>query len=284
MTLKTTTPSATNNHRPAPKVALVLGGGGIKGVSHAGVLEVLESAGIRFDLIVGCSIGALIGALYADKKDAKQVRDIAFDIAPFSQTYKLFGLPSLYKGIVKGQGLFPMKRISSHLQKMLHAKTFEDLNIPLLTVATNLTKGRLETFGHGTLIPPLCASAAVPGVFQPIKIGTDHFVDGYVIEPLPTLTAQKQGARFIIAVNICNKAALPVSGKSGNIIRLSLEIMMNHRLTHSMKQADVLIDSNFVRQSYFFTTKKGTQELYQAGKKAAERVLPLIKKGIKALG
>lgn len=266
-----------------PKVALVLSGGGIKGMAHVGVLEVLHQAKIALDLIVGCSAGAIVGALYTDRQDVDHVKKIALEMASFSGNYRLFGLPSLYKGFMKGYGLFSMEKIKKHLSKIIRATTFEHLQIPLTVVATNLNEGYLKPFSSGELIQTICASAAIPGIFQPICIEGQYYVDGYLLEPLPIAIAKEQGARLTIGVNVCNNLPCLDTSKLSNVILHSLDIVARHRIQNSLRQADIIIDPDFIGVGHLFTSKKGATKLYEAGKKTAERMLPTIQKRIDEL-
>ena len=152
------------------KVALVLGGGGSKGLAHLGVLHELEQVGIYPDLIVGCSSGALIGALYADNPNIQRLENLLLnlkrsDLMDFSFLASRFG-------IVKGNSL------EKFLQTHLESKHFKNLKIPLVVVSADLISGELLELGAGPIIPALLASTAVPGVFKPVPYLGRFLVDG----------------------------------------------------------------------------------------------------------
>ena len=158
-------------------IALVLGGGGTKGLAHLGVLHELEQAGIYPDLIVGCSSGGIVGALYADNPDIKALQRLLIgmkksDLIDFSFFASKYGL-------VKGNLL------RKFLEKELRAKTFEELQIPLVVVATDLKTGELIALGGGEIVPALLASSAIPGVFSPVKYLGRYLVDGGGGQPHP---------------------------------------------------------------------------------------------------
>ena len=272
-------------HKPftAPKIALVLSSGGIKGIAHIGVLEVLDQAGIVPDVIVGCSAGAIVGALYAAKKDITHTKKVILNIAPYSRSYRFFGLPSLYKGVVKGEGYFSMEKMSNYLTETLQVATFAELKIPLAVVATNINKASLTTFSSGPLVSAVCASAAIPGIFQPVHIQDQYYVDGYVISPLPVHIATKLGAKLIIAVSVIEPIKDADISQISSVLFRSFKIANRHRIQNAIKQADFLIDAEIKDTGYLFTSHKGVIKLYEAGRKAAEKMLKQIKARVEAL-
>ena len=177
---------------PAPRVGLVLSAGGVKGLAHIGVVEVLQQAGIPIDLFVGCSIGSLIGVFYASGFDQQHVLDAAFRILPNKPNYKTLGLPSVISGFT-GKGFFTTDKMYSILQEELKERTFEELKTPLRVVAANLDNGDIKVFHSGELLKPICASAAMPGFFQPVTIDKAQYVDGGIITELPVGVARASG-------------------------------------------------------------------------------------------
>lgn len=249
------------------KVALVLGGGGAKGLAHVGVIEELEKAGIYPDLLVGCSAGALVGALYGDKGDIKKTKAVLLQ----SKTVNFmdFALSALPFGIVKG------KSMHRFLKEHLVARDFHQLKIPLISVATNLQFGNLTVFGQGPLIEPLKASAAYPGGFLPVKIGGQYFVDGGVANPVPVEVARRAGAQFVIAVDISEDLTESPPNHLLGIVKRSLEISYIHQSRHSVKNADIVLNVPF-KDIGSFTDKKN-DSIYEAGRKTALQMIPEIK-------
>jgi len=142
------------------KIGIALSGGGIKGLCHAGVLKALEEQGIKPGILSGVSAGAIVGALYADGYTPDEIAKLFEDIS-FRQMTK-FRIPD--------GGLFRIDAFENFMFRNLRAKTFEELNIPLRIVATNLDKGQSVVFEKGNLIDPIVASCSVPVLFIPKKI------------------------------------------------------------------------------------------------------------------
>lgn len=257
----------------APKVTLVLGSGGIRGISQIGILEVLHEAGIPIDHIVGCSIGALTGSLYADKLDLEQVYEIALNVVPTGYCYRTFGIPSLRKGL-RGKGFFNMERLKKILDKNLTSKTFEELKVPFSVVATNVHEGELKLFSKGPLLAPLCASAAIPGIFEPIVIDDAHYVDGAVVSALPVQLVKDSGADITIAVNVRTSSSpdnTDISlGRSYNIMRQKAE-------RNEEEMADIVLRPHSEGLNVLFANKNQIRTLYEEGKRVAEEKLPEIK-------
>ena len=174
-----------------PKIGLVLGGGGSRGLAHIGVLEVLAREHIPIDLIVGTSMGGIIGALFA------------FGVSPHQLAKRLASL--------RGTTLFSMnlfsararqRNIEIQLNEVLQDKTFADLKIPLTVMTVDMVNGREVPIAEGPLIPALLATSAVPAVFPPVEINGMQLLDGGVIDSLATHIAFEHGAERVIAVDV----------------------------------------------------------------------------------
>ena len=250
-----------------PRIALVLGGGGSKGLAHIGVLDVLEEEGIAVDFIVGCSSGAIIGAFYADQPDSKRLMQLFLqmkrrDLIDVSVFGFRFGLA---KGIA----------LQKFLEEHLNARDFEKLRIPFIAGATDLATGAPVMFGGGALIPALQASAAVPGVFKPVYYLGRHLIDGGSSNPLPVDIAKSYGAQIIIAVDISSKLPTREPFHLLGIVRRSLEITHQTLSQNQAKKADVLIDMEFQDVGMF--SDHLNQEFYEMGKAKAKAAIPKIK-------
>lgn len=156
------------------KVGLVLSGGGIRGIAHLGVIKALIKAGIKISAISGTSAGSIVGALYA----AGIGPDEALDL--FSKTKLLkFIRPAGSLGLVS------IEHTSSLFKEIFTENLIERLKIPLTIAATNFSQGKLVYFDKGPLIPAIQASCAIPGVFRPIRIDGQLFVDGGILNNFP---------------------------------------------------------------------------------------------------
>jgi len=173
------------------KIGLALGGGGVRGLAHIGVLRVLEKYNIPVDFIAGTSIGAIVGAFYCASPNAKQLEKMAVSV-PWK---KLFDITLPTRGIVKG------KIIDKFLKTHLGVTKFEELKIPLFVTATDIENNREIIFNKGNIVKAIHASSAMPGVFVPINNKGRILVDGGVIDPMP-IGVLKDYADIIIAVNV----------------------------------------------------------------------------------
>lgn len=178
-----------------PKVALVLGGGGSRGVAHVGVLDVLLRSGIPVDMIVGTSMGAIVGALFA------------CDVPPSAIAERMEAMQGLN---IFGMSVFTARgrqqKFAEQLAVELAGKTFADLKIPLVVTAVDMLSGHEVVLKDGPLIPALLASSAVPAVFPPVELNGMQLADGGVIDSVATHVAYEYGfggdSGCIIAVDV----------------------------------------------------------------------------------
>jgi NTE family protein len=173
------------------KVGLVLGGGGSRGVAHVGVLQVLVREKIPIDLIVGTSMGGIVGVLFA------------LGISPDKLAEKLH--------VLQDNSLFNVKRLSARsrqrmlrdlLAEILIDKTFADLKIPATLMAVDMRCGREVALSDGPLLPAVLATSAVPAIFPPVKQGDMLLADGGVLDSLASHVAFDQFADKVVAVDI----------------------------------------------------------------------------------
>jgi NTE family protein len=253
------------------KVAIVLGGGGAKGLAHVGVLEELLSAGIYPDLIVGCSAGSIVGVLFADSSNIYHVKNLLFQkrrehFLDLSLEHAPFGFSN-----AAAMRLF----LTTHL----HAKRFEELKIPFVAVATSLEFGDLVPFGTGELESPVRASAAIPGVYLPVKINGSYFIDGAVADPVPVQVARSLGAEFIIAVDLSGTLPKTLPNHIFGILERSLEIHYLHHSRMVCQNADYVIKVPF---DGIGTFEDGQNEkIYEIGRTIAKQAVPMIKQKLK---
>jgi NTE family protein len=255
-------------------VALVLGGGGARAIAHLGVLEILEEIGIKVDLIVGTSGGSIVGALYADNPDAKELKKIMQkmnidDFVDFSVLSVIHSL-SLSSGFVDG------KNSEKFLLKNMTAKNFEELKIPFISVATDIVTGRTIPINSGPIAPAVRASCAIPGLFAPVEMYGMMLVDGGVTAPLGIAIAKKHKAKIIIAIDV----SMPVEeNRVHNVLDLVFKALsvnysvLNHLVS---KDADILIRPAIGNIGLFDAHRK--DDLYEAGRLAAIQKIPEIKK------
>ncbi len=183
---------------PKPRFALVLSGGGPRGFAHIGVLRALEQAGIRPDLIVGSSAGALVGALYADGRNAAQLEQLALTLDPARLIDFVW-----YSGRIRGQAL------EDFVNGSLTRRALEHLPLRFAAIATRADENKPVIFNAGAAGAALRASAATQtgwiGRFLPLRIREVAYVDGDVSAPLPVRAARTLGAQFVVAVDVSAK-------------------------------------------------------------------------------
>ncbi|MCB1085170.1 MAG: patatin-like phospholipase family protein, partial [Chlamydiia bacterium] len=223
-------------------------------------------AGIHPDLIIGCSAGAIIGALYADQPHVKRLETLLIGMK--RSDLMDFSLFSSRFGVVKGG------RLQTFLKKTLKARTFSELQIPMIAVATDLLTGELIELGGGELVPAICASSAVPGVFNPVQYLGRFLIDGGVADPIPVQVAKKYGAQMIIAVDIGQE----LSGKEPlhllGVAKRGLEISYRKFSEVVSQSADVVIRMEFQYVGMF--SDRYNKEIYEHGRLMARKIVPHI--------
>jgi NTE family protein len=252
-----------------PKVALVLGGGAARGFAHVGVLEVLEEAGIPVELVVGTSVGALVGALYADGWDARALERVALaldrdDFFDVSVGRALFGV-----GIAKGDAL------AEFLRDHLRHREIAALPLPFAAVATDLDTGERVVLSSGDIATAVRASCAIPGVFEPQRIGGRLLVDGGVVANLPVDVARELGADVVIAVDVSAVAGKAEPDHFMDVIFRAVNILVHQDTLEARRRADVVIvpDVGDVELLDF----DAKERVRRAGVAAARAALPEIR-------
>ena len=176
-----------------PKIGFVLGAGSARGWAHIGVLRALSEAGIKPDLIAGCSVGALVGAAFAaGRLDQLEAWALALD---WKRLLKLmdFGLRG---GLIKG------KRVREVFREQFVEREFSELQVPFAAVATDLHSGQEIWLREGRVSTAIGASIAVPGLFQPVPYEGRYLVDGSVVNPIPVSLCRAMGADIVLAVDL----------------------------------------------------------------------------------
>ncbi|NQX43529.1 NTE family protein [Pedobacter steynii] len=157
------------------KVGIVLSGGGIRGIAHLGVLKAFKNAGITFSHISGTSAGSIAGAFYASGIDPEKGLDIFIKAK----------LLRFIRPALGSLGLINIEHVEELLKEHLPEDRIENLKIPLTIAATNFSEGRLVYFTEGPLIRAVLASSCIPGIFKPIMINNQMYVDGGILNNFP---------------------------------------------------------------------------------------------------
>jgi NTE family protein len=173
-------------------VALVLGSGGPRGFAHIGVLKALDDAGVKPDLIIGSSVGSMVGALYAAGLTGRELEQLAYGI----------NVLEFFEFRVLGGGLATGAAIQSYVDAKVGGLPIERLKTPFVAAATRVADGRIALFNHGDVGLAVRASGASPGQFEPVRIGDQLYVDGDEASPVPIEAARRLGAKVVIAVDV----------------------------------------------------------------------------------
>ncbi len=257
---------------PMPRVALVLGGGAARGFAHIGVIRILEQEKIPIDLVVGTSVGSLIGALYAQQRDVFELEWTAFALTRDDL---------LDTGVLNafvGMGLAKGERLEKFVESKLKVKTIEALQVPFVAVATDLNWGTRVVIDHGSISRAVHASSAIPGIFEPVSHLGKILVDGGVVDNIPISVARDRGADLVIAVDISEQVGNTNITNMFDVLLQSANIMFALNVEHSKRGADVLVTPDVGGVAMLdFSQKK---RCMQAGMDAARAALPRIRAAI----
>lgn len=181
------------------KTGLVLSGGGARGFAHIGVLRHLEEIGFPVEGIVGTSMGAVVGGLYAAGLGLDKIEMMVAE-AGFHEWGKMSKAHILQ--VVLRDGLAPNGIFESWLERAIGAKTFSDLKIPFVATATDLSSGELVLLREGLLAPALRATSTMPGFFAPVSIRQYFLVDGGLLLNVPAQAAPLLDLRNVLVVDV----------------------------------------------------------------------------------
>jgi len=289
-------------------VGLVLGGGAALGVAHIGVIRVLEEENIPIDVVVGSSMGALIGSLWTSGKNADELEVVAREFET------KMGILKLLDPVIPIKGLIGGRFIKRWLRKHLGNKTFYNVRIPFKVVAYDLIRREEIIIDGGLLVDGVRKSIAIPGVIEPVIEKDRWIIDGGVLNPLPTNVLTSRGISKIIAINALQSPDDVVEGYEmflhelkeqrerpfwknpfhyvmfrlsrftchlfnpniSDIIVRTLQASEHVIAEQSAQQADVVIHPDLVGVNWFELNK--VDELIKAGEQAARNCLPEIKK------
>ena len=250
---------------------MALGGGAARGFSHIGVIQVLEEAGIRPDLVVGTSAGSLVAALYAHGKTGAELANLALTMDEGAITD--WAYPS--RGMIRGEAL------ARYVREQTSGLAIEQAKLRLGIVATDLDSGTAILFERGDTGLAVRASSSVPAVFQPVKIGNREYVDGGLVSPVPVRFARQMGAEMVVAVDITSP---PDGNATGDTLKLLLQtfaIMGKSINQFELRDADVVLRPALVGvSSADFTSRV---RAIRAGREMATALLPEIKAKLAAL-
>ncbi|MBN3038111.1 MAG: patatin-like phospholipase family protein [Candidatus Omnitrophica bacterium] len=279
------------------KIALALGGGGVRGLAHIGVLKVFEEAKIPIDFIVGTSMGAVIGGSYALTRQSQELEHKVLDLLKRDEIAKLEALagesrPEEKRMIVEGLVSFVkdlllwnlkgIKRwvangaeIKLIVKELVDELEFSHLKIPFACVACDLKNGEEIILDKGRLADAIMASSSVAGVFPPIQLHDRLLIDGGTTSEIPIEAALRLGVDFVIAVDVSSRIFYEKFRHGMDILFQADEIRSYELNRLKLKMADFIINPA-VENISWASFSKG-QQCIREGEIAARKILPNLK-------
>lgn len=252
------------------KIGLVLSGGGVRCVAQIGILKVMEEMGIQISAISGTSGGAIIGALYAHGYAPDEIMEMVSKITPLT----------ILRPAFKTSGVLDAEKIELELRKYISKDTFEDLKLPLFIACTNFLKAKTTYFDKGDLIRPISASAAIPIVFSPVKIGDSSYFDGGIMDNLPVRPLLGKCDKIVgVHCNPLNDRMQKV-GSMRKMFERTMLMAISCNAYRSKEYCDVFLEPEDLKYYRILEYKK-IPEIFEIGYKYAEKNKSLLEKLVK---
>lgn len=221
--------------------AFVLGGGGVLGAAEVGMLRALLERDITPDLVLGTSVGALNGAMVAREPGLEVVEKLtALWQGASEQTQQVYGdspLRTVRRAMSTGTHLWSAKPLKQALVEELGAVTFEDLPVRFQVCAASIERAAEHWFASGPVVDAVVASAAVPGLLPPARVGDEHYLDGGIVNSIPLGRAVQLGATrvFVLQVGRIDRP-LSVPRRPWEVAKVSFEIARRHRFHRELAE------------------------------------------------
>ena len=260
-----------NTAKPKAVVALALGGGASKGFAHIGIIKVLKENNIPVKVVTGSSAGSIVGSLYASGMSPDRLELEA----------EILGKTDLVDLTLSSSGFIKGEKLQNYINQKVGNRPIQQLPIKFAAVATDFESGKAVAFNRGNVGQAVRASASIPNVFQPTTIGGRRYVDGGLSQPVPVSAAKKQGANFIIAVDISARPVKNVNQGFFSYLDQTFNVMSIPLLQHELGQANVVIKPQVLEMGSIggFDQKR---RAIQLGEEAARAALPEIKRKLAA--
>ncbi|MCB0371944.1 MAG: patatin-like phospholipase family protein [Muricauda sp.] len=248
-------------------IGLVLSGGGVRGMAHIGLIKAMREHGVEANMVAGTSIGALVGALYANNNSVEEMLTFFKETPIFQYSFFTINKP----------GFIDTERYVSIFKRFFPNNSFESLQKPLFVVATDLLSGKERVFDRGPLIKPLLASAALPPVFSPVDIDDVLYADGGIMNNFPKEYIDTR-TNFVIGSNV--SITVPMQKKDlRNSIQLTgrvTSLMIHASNDEKLHECDLYIEPKEL-DKIGVLDKKGIENAfaigYDHGCRAMERLV-----------
>jgi NTE family protein len=254
-----------------PRIGLALSGGSTHGAAHIGVLMVLEREGIHPTCVAGTSTGALVGSAYCAGVPLEEISNIFLKMR----------WPTLLKpNLLHSLALFDTTPMEEYIRKNIGDCNFEELKIPFAAIGCDIVTGERVVLDKGPMAPAVRASAAIPGFFSPVEINGRLLVDGGTVDNFPVAQVKAMGADYVIGVNLSRSQA------SGRRPTTPIDVFMD--MINIMQARSAVADASecncYIRpevNQYSSWSFSEANKIQEAGKIAAEAVVPQLKKDLR---
>lgn len=237
------------------KIGLALSGGGARCIAHIGVLKALEEIGLKFCEISGTSAGSIVGVLYAHGYSPKEILEIVRTVSLYKSVRPAWG----------SGGWLKMDGLQQVLLKFIPENDFNKLKIPFTVAVTEIRKGEIHYINEGDLIPSILASCSIPGIFYPVPLKDGLYVDGGVLDNLPTLPLSRS-CDFVVGSH-CNSLTPNFDAHSTRaVIERSLLMAIGAITWNSKQLCDVVIEPPGLDHFTVFDIGK-SKEIFEIGYK-----------------
>ena len=252
------------------KLGLSLGAGSTKGFAHIGVLQVLIENNIPVDMVAGCSMGAIIGAIFAAGSDMYMLEKYALSMN--MREHLDIGNPLNNGGLIRGVRLEELIRIFTH------DMSFGETPIPFYCVAVDIGAGELHVFDEGKIHSAVRASMSIPGIFMPVALNGRVYVDGGVIDRIPSKVLRERGADVVIGVDVGYRGGdFDVDGANAYLLlNHSVDVMQWEITKLRGNEEDLLLmpEVLFVKGHFQMDRAK---DVINEGRRVATEALPKIR-------
>ena len=228
--------------------AFVLGGGGVLGSVEVGMLRALLESGIVPDLVLGTSVGALNGAMVARQPDLgviDRLTELWLEVVRGRQVYGDRPLRTVRRAVASGTHIYSARPLQQRLHDEFGDLRLEDLPVRFQVCAASIERAAEHWFTSGPLVEAVVASAAVPGLLPPARVGDEHFLDGGIVNSIPLGRAVSLGADLVFVLQVGRiDRPLNVPRRPWEVARVSFEIARRHRFTREVAEVPDSVEAH----------------------------------------